>query len=290
MAGIRRHGSLAGIVLNLSKTMVDEHVVEINSTVFRDGAQLKKTNLRALQIGFDADDVLGLALEGTVTVDGFCNAVLRNRKILQRQRDKRLDFLPLPHRTACLRHPKIRNALTSGPRVCEVKEANLLPVVPQGDYGLVDIPGFAWTRDDEVRVIREEVALIRSQRTRPETGQFVPLPRVRNKVSVRAGMYSLREVKRPKRVAKEKSILQCLSRAYWTAVKQAVMEGKPEWEKESGVAVDEWFSINEGSWYATRCREPSTIERLSLFLKGHRSERPGATDDPPSQWGDFVDL
>jgi hypothetical protein len=151
------HGAEVGLIVNLEKSMVSDQLAEINSTLFvsQGREKEKKTNANALYMKPDVSDVLGLAAEATVSEGGFVQVVRANARLLARQEDKFLWKLPYPLQRLCRKDRKIRKALRSRPVQKRPELANLFPVSPRPE-------GYDLSREEEVAIIRERVALVRA--------------------------------------------------------------------------------------------------------------------------------
>jgi hypothetical protein len=179
LAGILWHGSRVGLVVNKEKTMVDPNYAEINSTLFRDGKEMKKTNVAALFMGTDVCDVAGFAASAVRRPRSFRWLVRRAGRSLSRQRVKVYGWDKLFWQ---LYHPELRPFVTSVPISERPKAANLFPVCPLPD-------GYDLNYQEEIATINREVVRLRSGGLWAET--LVPRPRWRPVMNV--GGLSLRE-------------------------------------------------------------------------------------------------
>lgn len=174
-ARIGIHSAKVGMCVNAEKTMVDRCRAEINSTLFSSlveapsqpgsfdsflpESRIKKrikSNCSAVFAKPKVQDILGFACDSTSTVRGFVHVVLKNRRVLAKQRDKWLDRVPGPHRRALLREPRIVKALKSSPAAIED--------CPTGYLAMSQTPeGFDMSRREVVETINSEVEKIRDQ-------------------------------------------------------------------------------------------------------------------------------
>jgi hypothetical protein len=166
---IRRHGSLVGLVLNESKTMVDAEKGEINSTLFLNGVQQRKINCGALFMGRDEADVIGFAARSSRTTSGFLFLVERHAHLLARQKVKINESITKEQLNVLLRSEKVREAIRSVPSE-EQPTTNPFAVVPKP-------VGYDLSRSEEAVLIRERVDRLRSER-------YVPPSRTRALKSV----------------------------------------------------------------------------------------------------------
>nr|WAK77777.1 MAG: RNA-dependent RNA polymerase [Botourmiaviridae sp.] len=154
---IESQGSKLGLVVNREKTMVSPEYGEINSTVFKNCIEQKKTNVSALWMGADVTDVLGFAKEATTTPRGFRAVVLANASRLARQKIKTAHRLPGLLIKTILSSSRLKHAICATPSSKVPELTNLFPVVPLPD-------GYDLSREEEVAVLRREVDRARDER------------------------------------------------------------------------------------------------------------------------------
>ncbi|QIP68359.1 putative RNA-dependent RNA polymerase [Phoma matteucciicola ourmia-like virus 1] len=153
---IFRQGSAVGLRANWDKTLADPEYGEINSTVFKNCAWQKKTNVSALWMAAEVTDVLGYALESTTTKRGFLTVVKNNVTRLARQKIKTSVSLPWELRESILACRKLKKALCSTPASKPPKETNLFPVVVKPE-------GYDLSRQEEVEATLERVRAVRER-------------------------------------------------------------------------------------------------------------------------------
>jgi len=223
------HSSRVGMEVNLEKSSVSDEFCEINSTLFAKGScpsgpklneggegpavldssgltRRVKSNLSALRMRPEVNDVLGFADQACRSDAGFLAVVLRNRRILAKQVDKFFDRLNLHRRNLLLKDSRIRKALRGSPR--RSKDC------PSGYLEMGPVPsGYDLSRLEEVEAINAEVKRVRTVRGGTEGGFVKP----REPVFRTSAEYSpvlSEEVLHPKRVARETLTLRCLSSAW----------------------------------------------------------------------------
>ncbi|AZT88620.1 RNA-dependent RNA polymerase [Aspergillus neoniger ourmia-like virus 1] len=149
------HGGKVGLESNWEKTLSSPCEAEINSTLFRDGSLVKKTNVASLYMKPDVVDVLGYARESTTTARGFLQVVRNNANLLAFQQYKGYRDLPPTLQRLCRKDRKIRKALKSVPaRQYKPEATNFFPVAPRPE-------GYDLTLEEEVQRINERVREIR---------------------------------------------------------------------------------------------------------------------------------
>nr|UYL95390.1 MAG: RNA-dependent RNA polymerase [Tonghua Narna tick virus 2] len=147
---IEVEGAQVGLVVNKDKTMVDPEYGEINSTVFKNCVEEKKTNVSSLWMGSDVVDVMGFAREATKTPRGFRSVVLANVSRLARSKTKTVHRLPGDLIAQVLASKRLKHAISARPASEGPQLTNLFPVVPLPD-------GYDLSRRDEVVVLHREV-------------------------------------------------------------------------------------------------------------------------------------
>jgi len=149
------HGGQVGLVSNWEKTLKSSTEAEINSTLFREGAEVKKTNVASFYMKPDTGDVLGYAQEASRTAEGFRKIVRANCKILRKQARKGYRNLPPLLQRVCKRDRKIRAALQEYPVMPEEpSHLNFFGVCPRPE-------GYDLTRDEEIELIHKRVEKVR---------------------------------------------------------------------------------------------------------------------------------
>lgn len=219
------HGGQVGLVSNWEKTLKSSVEAEINSTLFREGSEVKKTNVAAFYMRPDTGDVLGYAKEASRTAEGFRKIVRSNCKLLAKQEQKRYRDLPFSLQRVCKSDRKIRKALQSYPTVPERHDHhNFFPVGPLPE-------GYDLSREEEIMLIHKRVDEVRGEAIRllsggtegdPSLGN--PLPQKR-KGPVPAVTKSWRFVKYEKKPTREgETILQVLARGWEAKQKRLLVE------------------------------------------------------------------
>jgi len=149
-ASHRKWAEAAGMKVNVEKTMIAMDEGEINSTLFQNGSLKKKTNLSALYMSGNTDDVVGVAYEAASSVAEFRTMVSLNAPILARQDEKFPSYVPLEYRKELLTLPRVRRALRSLP--CSPRR------VDEGTLPMVEKPeGYDLDRAEECTAVREAV-------------------------------------------------------------------------------------------------------------------------------------
>nr|QKI79851.1 RNA-dependent RNA polymerase [Erysiphe necator associated ourmia-like virus 21] len=155
-AAIEEEGRLVGLVTNTEKTLRSVDTAEINSTVFVDGVLQKKTNVSALWMSAEVEDVIGFASESCRTSEAIVSVVANNHTRLARAGKKVSGRHTWDVKKALLRSKPVRVALVSRAVGFMPPLANLFPVEPKP-------VGFALSREEEVATIGREVERIRAQ-------------------------------------------------------------------------------------------------------------------------------
>jgi len=211
-SGIFREGAKVGLKSNWDKTLKSPVTAEINSTCFDRCTLQKKTNVSALWMGAEIQDVIGFAREASVTKAGFVELVRSNVSRLAKAEQKITHRIPYDWRRALVKCKKIKDALASRPTSRAPIDANLFPTVPLPD-------GYEMTRIEEAEVIRERVRAIRKSKIFLEAKAI----RARNaskrkkiraekceELSIRASI----QILKPKRPREETLTLKCLADAW----------------------------------------------------------------------------
>jgi hypothetical protein len=219
------HGGKVGLVSNWEKTLRSKVEAEINSTLFREGSEVKKTNVAAFYMQPDTGDVLGYAKEASRTVVGFRKIVRANVKLLSQQERKGYRDLPYHLQRVCKTDRKIRRALQSYPAAPQAhSHTNFFPVDPRPE-------GYDLSREEEIGLIHERVDAVRSRAIsmRPfgegATETCLELARPKRQ-RVRPGQTkSWRFVKYEKKPAREgEMILRVLARGWEAKQKRRLVE------------------------------------------------------------------
>nr|WAK75309.1 MAG: RNA-dependent RNA polymerase [Narnaviridae sp.] len=206
---IYEQGRQVGLMTNPEKTLVSPEIAEINSTCFENCVLQKKTNVSALWMGAEVQNVIEFAMEAATTKEGFVEIVKSNSARLARAADKACRNIPHNWRRALLKVPVIRRALESVPSSRVPDDTNLFPVVTMPD-------GYDLTVEEEAAVIRQRVRAIR------DSGDFHEARSRKTKNAARrkkvkgeyGGRLTGREIfKRlqPKKPTEENNVLLCLA-------------------------------------------------------------------------------
>jgi hypothetical protein len=203
------HGTMVGLVTNEEKTMRSRNEVEINSTLFRDGNLVRKTNCSSLYPGTEVNDVLGFSAESTTTLKGFEMVVSRERAchILSRQVRKPPGTTRLTpgHLRIIRKNKKTRHAVMSvpgsrrePPNPFPLESSSVRPTLKPEEERIV------WM--DEVARVRPGVLL--QKRFRPSSVDIVdviPFRRaMRERPSVERDLYPVCVLRGWERIEKEK--------------------------------------------------------------------------------------
>jgi len=208
---IRIQGAHVGLVVNMEKTMEDERLAEINSSLFDRGEPVKKFNASALWMDEGVDDVLKIALESCVDSRTFRRIVRANRHILAKQPDKKVVNLPFWAQRICRTDSAIRKAVVSLPEKTRPSPINVMPVVIKPD-------DYKLSTEDEVKVIEAEV-----QRVRPAALEAAG-KRERFKTRSIPGSQSYTRALKRRDAVRQETTLKCLVKAFesrkWSAVRE----------------------------------------------------------------------
>jgi len=208
-SGIFREGAKVGLKSNWSKTLSSPVTAEINSTCFDRCTLQKKSNVSALWMGAEVQDVLGFARESALTKAGFVAIVRNNASRLAKAEQKIVHRIPRDWRRALVKDKKIKDALASRPSSRAPTDTNLFPTVPLPD-------GYGLTKLEEAEVIRQRVRAIRLSK------EFLDVKAInannaasRKKLkAVKCGELSVRasiRVLEPKKPREETLTLKCLA-------------------------------------------------------------------------------
>jgi len=153
---IETEGAHVGLVVNKDKTMSDPEYGEINSTVFKNCIEEKKTNVSSLWMEEGVADVMGYAREATKSPRGFRMVMLANVSRLARQKTKTVHRLPGDLIAQVLASKRLKYAISARPEAEDPVLTNLFPVVPVPD-------GYDLTREEEAATLRREVERAREE-------------------------------------------------------------------------------------------------------------------------------
>lgn len=218
---IEAEGSKVGLVVNKEKTMVSPEYGEINSTVFKNCVEEKKTNVSALWMGEDVSDVLGFAREASVTPRGFRSVVLANASRLARQKIKTAHRLPGLLVNQILSSSRLKHAVCARPSSRVPELTNLFPVVPLPE-------GYDLSRGEEVEVLIREVNRARDERSWSRlAAEKRKLTDIRKDITAEPGerlpgrkIYKLLQ---PKKTIQRETILSCFAREWEKKRKEALL-------------------------------------------------------------------
>lgn len=247
------HGSKIGLVVNEEKSMRSSSLAEINSTVFRNGKEEKKTNLKVLGVGKeDVGDVVRMVRDSVTSRGGLVFGLNACSNALALQADKKI---PL-HRDIVgiiKSSKKVRHAISRRPVSVIEKENNLFPVCPKPD-------GYDLFPSQEKSIIEREVVRVRPLRecgTHYNMDLFLQRKRiVKQKRKALMGVWaSVNRACKQKGRATEETILLCLARAW----------------------IDEKKDLSDSRWFSPACPFParvenetrSTIQRLIDMIRCH---------------------
>jgi len=217
---IETEGSKVGLVVNKEKTMVSPEYGEINSTVFKNCVEEKKTNVSALWMGEDVSDVLGFAREASVTPRGFRLMVLANASRLARQKIKTAHRLPGLLVNQILSSSRLKHAVVAQPSSRVPELTNLFPVVPMPE-------GYYLSREEEAAVLTREVNRARDERLWSGlAAEKKRLTEQRKTVEVEPGERlpgrKIYKMLQPKKTMQRDSILSCFALTWEKKRKEAL--------------------------------------------------------------------
>jgi len=253
-------GREIGLIVNEEKTMRSSVYAEINSTVFRNAQEDKKTNLKILGIGRqDVGDALELAEGSTTSVPGVKYALEALQPALSVQKDKRVR--KHPRLVAYLRgNKRLRAAATAVPNE-EEKRKNLFPVVVRPD-------GYDLLPCEERSVIEREV-----NRLRPVALAWKEDEGPARKVKwTFAGPRSFSAVVKQRGRKSQETILECLDRAY--------RQDRLELVDNSWIETPDLLSSPEGETKENKGRCVRLLEALKAFRLDRQQHRPLGADAP----------
>nr|WAK77968.1 MAG: RNA-dependent RNA polymerase [Botourmiaviridae sp.] len=218
---IETEGAKVGLVVNKEKTMVSPEYGEINSTVFKNCIEEKKTNVSSLWMEEGVADVLGYASEATKTPRGFRMVVLANVTRLARQKTKTVHRLPGDLIAQVLAVKRIKYAISARPEAEDPVLTNLFPVVPVPD-------GYDLTREEEAAVLRREVKRAREdeswaglhkqkRKARQTKREMLALP------GERLPGRKIWKMLQPKKTIPVETTLSCFARAWELQRKEALL-------------------------------------------------------------------
>nr|WPR16694.1 MAG: RNA-dependent RNA polymerase [Dracophyllum associated botourmia-like virus 34] len=227
VAAVRDAGLPVGLITNSEKTMVSTTVAEINSTCFVDCVEQKKTNLGAIWMAGDVEDVLGFAHQAAATDRGFVDLVERNAGRLSKQSCKYPTPIPSSRRSEVVKRRKLQTALRDRPSHTVDPAPNLFPVVPVPD-------GYNLRPEEERKVLTDRVRHIRDIGSwtwvRPALSN---VKNQRKKVKIvhstkrKGGLWST--LRLPKTNADDRT-LSCFVKHWEWKKKEALLAGEP-WEE-----------------------------------------------------------
>jgi hypothetical protein len=217
---IESEGTKIGLVVNREKTMVSPEYGEINSTVFKNCVEEKKTNVSALWMGADVCDVLGFAREATRTPRGFRSVVLANASRLARQKIKTAHRLPGELISQILASSRLKHAVCAQPASKAPELTNLFPVIPLPD-------GYDLSREEEVAVLRREVDRARDKEVwRSLPAEKKRMTQVRKEIPANPGERlkgrQIWKMLKPKYTSPRPTTLLCFAREWETQRKEAL--------------------------------------------------------------------
>lgn len=218
-----------GMVVNIEKSMRSELQGEINSTLFENSQKQKKTNVAALYMRPEVNDVLGFAYESTVLESTFKRVVRANAHILAKQQNKGLRALPWRLQRICRKDAKIRRAITSAPVDRREPATNF--------FAVVDRPsGYFLPRDEEIALIHDRVADVR-ERAIDAAGR-----RSKFRTGIRRDAHSFRSARREKPTRDEELILEVLARGWEAKQKDRMAEEEHvAWLLDQPVFIPGWY-------------------------------------------------
>lgn len=251
-----------GLVVNEEKTMVDEEKGEINSTLFENGELKKKTNLAALHMSGETEDVVRVAYDAASNPREFRRFVQANVDILARQSVKFPSFIPWPARVSLFGCPKIRRALRASPVSKRPAACGPLPVVWRPEAYDLQV-------GEECEATRTAVARVR------KLGLYKKKCNDAFHTDVVYDSRRLSEAFKERVSPKRETILACLAR-YW------------ENKRKEELMVDEMTGVPAPSPVV------SDMSRANAFvdvLRAFKKERERITlplrfclGDPPEKW------
>lgn len=208
---VRTSAAAVGMKVNEEKTLVCTQRGEINSTLFINGCKQKKVNASALFMRSEVTDVLGFALESTLTVAGFRRVVRANLPILCKQEKKRVTELPWKYQAVCRKDRRIRNACLAEPSLERTPVANFFTLSPRPNGYDLDIGEEIALITDRVSSVRQRACAAAREKTR-----------VRRVLSDRVHSWRSVMKKEPKRA--EEKILTVLARGWEKKIKERLVE------------------------------------------------------------------
>lgn len=255
------HGTMVGLVTNQEKTMRSRNEVEINSTLFRDGNLVKKTNCSSLYPGTEVNDVLGFSAESTKTLKGFEMVVSRRRAchVLSRQVRKSPGTTRLTpgHLRVIRKNKKTRHAVMSVPGPREgppnpfpLESCSVAPTLEPEERKVM------WT--DEVDRVRPIV--LRQERFRPSPVDIVdvrPFRRmIRERPSVERDLHPV-----------------CILRGWERLRKQQCLEN-------DNVSIES-DKLVEYNWVVSESRIQSLIDTIRRYKRKRSCELVYPQEDTP---------
>lgn len=262
-----------GMKVNKEKSMLSSELGEINSTVFTKGSREKKTNVGALYMRPEVDDVIGFALSATATKEGFRRVVRANANILAKQSRKRLDQLPYPLVALCRKDKKIHRALLSAPESLRPPTTNFFPLVERPS-------GYSLTVSEEVDSINERVSLVRDR----AIAAAAKVVKFRTRPIREAHSFNSVLKREPRR--EEDLILSCLARTWEANKKRHLVEE----DRMTTCPVEPLFL---GSEYGGQSKGFALVDSIKCWKQQRKSLRPqyvGTVFSPESIGNDWISL
>lgn len=153
LAGILRHGSQVGLVVNEEKTMVSDVYGEINSCVFKDARKQKKTNVSVVEWRSEVSDPIGFIADSVCKPRVFRQCLDNWRQPIRRAWPKLQGPIP----PSFLRELwRFKAELTFRPIFPRQTAPNPFPVVTKP-------AGYDLSRGEEVGYIAERVARLKEE-------------------------------------------------------------------------------------------------------------------------------
>jgi len=153
LAGILRHGSQVGLVVNEEKTMVSDVYGEINSCVFFNARQQKKTNVSVVEWRSEVSDPIGFIADSVCKPSTFRSCLDNWRQPIRRAWPKLKGPIPPSFMRELWRY---RRELTFRPTFPHQTIPNPFPVVTKP-------AGYDLSRGEEACYIAERVARLKEE-------------------------------------------------------------------------------------------------------------------------------
>lgn len=270
LAGILRHGSLAGLVVNEEKTMVSDVYAELNSTVFKDARKQKKTNVSVVEWRSEVSDPIGFISDSVCKPSTFRSLICDWRVPIRRAWPKVQGPVPPKFMRELWR---FRRELTFRPLLQHQGRPNPFPVITKP-------AGYDLSREEEVCYITERVARLREEcasapRARCGRSFFrfakvkLPLPKISQGEHV-----SIQRVLRKEETSCEDNVLKLLADSWQRKLKEKLLKEEPE---ESIGVPDPYFAC-KGPVRSDGSLAPIG-DRMILALRAYKRNRVCATLD-----------